>query len=49
MGLDHVIMELCYKGTILQRNYSHNYFVEFYGKKNGSHNMTMLYLICVII
>ena len=34
MGMDHEIMELCYKGTILQRNYSHNYLVEFYVKKN---------------
>ena len=48
MGMDHVISELCYKGTILQRYYrnmtilwsfSYNSFVRFHGKKFGSHNM----------
>ena len=42
IGMDHVISELCYKGTILQRNYrkmtipwsfSYNSFVKFHGKK----------------
>ena len=46
------ISELCYKGTILQRNYrkmtikwsfSLNSFVKFHCKKFGSHNMTVLY------
>ena len=35
-----VISELCYKGTILQRNDSYNTFVTFYGNKFGNHNMT---------
>ena len=43
---------LCYKGTILQRNYrkmtivwsfSYNSYVKFYGKNIGSHDMTVLY------
>ena len=29
--MEHVISESCYKGTILQRNYS---FVKFHGIKN---------------
>ena len=48
--MNQVINELCYKGTILQRNYrkmtiswswsfSCNFFVKFYCKKFGSHNM----------
>ena len=55
--MDHVINALCYIGTILQRNYrkmtikmviSYSSFVKLHEKKSGSHNMTMLYLICVI-
>ena len=37
IGMDHVITEYCYKGTILQRYYrkmTYNYFVKFHGKKN---------------
>ena len=43
--IDHVISELCYKGTILQKNYrkmtilwsfSYNSFVKFCGKKIGA-------------
>ena len=42
-GMDHVISELCYKGTNLHRNYrkmtmlwsfSYNSFVKFHGKKS---------------
>ena len=42
IGMDRVISELCYKGTILQRNYrkmtikwsfSYNSFVKFHGTK----------------
>ena len=52
IGMDHVISELCYKGTILQRNYRkmtivwsffYTSFVKFHGKIFGSHKMTMLY------
>ena len=52
IGVDRVISEPCYKGTILQMNYrkmtiswsfSYNSFVKFHGKKIGSHNMTELY------
>ena len=41
IGMDHVISELCYKGTILQRNYrkmtilwsfSYKFFVNLHGK-----------------
>ena len=41
--MGHVISDLCYKGTILKKNYrkmtsswsfSYNSFVKFYGKKN---------------
>ena len=41
IGMDHVISELCYRGTILQGNYrkmtilwsfSYNSFVKFHGK-----------------
>ena len=47
--MDSVISALCYKGTILQRNYmkmtiswsfSYNYFVKFHGKEFGNHKMT---------
>ena len=42
--MDSVISELCYKGTILQRNYIIPDFAKFNRKKiNGNHNMTMLY------
>ena len=50
--MDHVIFELCYNETILQRNYrkmtilwsfSNNSFVKFHGNNFGSYNMTMLY------
>ena len=50
--INYVIGELCYKETILQRNYrkmtivwsfSYNSFVKFHGKKIGSHNMTVFY------
>ena len=49
--MDHVISEMCYKGTILQRNYRkmtilwsffYSYFVNSMVKKHGSHNMTVL-------
>ena len=50
--MDSVINGWCYKGTLLQRNYRImtmkwsfsciNSFIKFHGKKNGSHNMTML-------
>ena len=52
IGMDCVKSELCYKGTILQRNYgkmtfarkfSYDPFVKFYSKKFGSHNMVILY------
>ena len=46
IGMDHVISELCYKGTILQRNYrkektiswsvSYNSFVKIYVKNLGA-------------
>ena len=57
IGIDCVISELCYKGTIFQRNYgkmttkwsfSYNSFEILRGRNFGSHNMTMLYLIRVI-
>ena len=41
IGMDHVISESCYKGTILQRNdrkmtiswsFSYHYYVKFHGK-----------------
>ena len=50
--MDRVISELCYKGTILQRNYrkptilwsfSYDSFAKFHNKTFESHNMTMLY------
>ena len=50
--MDHVIIESCYKGTILQRIYrkmtiswsfSHESFVKFHGKKKIGSYMTMLY------
>ena len=50
--MDHVISEVCYKGTILQRNnrkmtiswsFSYNSFVKFCGKRFGIH-MTVFYL-----
>ena len=37
--MDLVVSELGYKGKILQSSF----FVKFYGKKFGSHNMTRLY------
>ena len=52
IGLDLVINESYYKGTIIQRNYrktnmtwsfSYNSFVKFHGKKNGRHIMAVLY------
>ena len=52
IGLDHVISESCYKGTILQRidrkmtilwSFSYYSFVKFHGKLFGNHNMTCLY------
>ena len=58
IGMDCFICESCYKGTILQRNYrtmtilwsfSYNSFVKFHGTKLGSHSMTVLYQICVIM
>ena len=52
-GMDLVVRELCYNGTILQRNYremtitwsfSNNSFVKFHGKIFfGSYIMTMIY------
>ena len=51
-GIDHVLSESCYKGTILQRHYrkmtikwsfSYNSFVNSMIKKFGSHIMIMLY------
>ena len=44
--IDHVISELCYKGTILQRNYRKcplNGHFPYMLRTFGSHNMTMLY------
>ena len=50
--MDHVLSELCYKWTILQRtnrkmtilwSFSYKSFVKFYGKKLGSNNMIVLY------
>ena len=52
IGMDCVISELCYVGTILQRNFrkmtitwsfSYNCCVKLLRKKFGSHNMTVLY------
>ena len=47
IGMDNVISEPCYKGTILQRDYrkmtiGHNSFVRFHSKKCGSHNRTVM-------
>ena len=45
IGMGHVISELCYRGTVLQRNYRkmnilwsffYNSFVKFHGKKIGT-------------
>ena len=46
--MEHVRSELCYKGTILQRNcskwsFSYNSSVKLHGKKFGSNNRTVLY------
>ena len=42
IDMDHVISEQqCVKGTILQNIY--NAFVKYNGKKNGSHDMTVLH------
>ena len=52
IGLHHVISELCYKGTILQRKYRkmtilwsffYNSFLIFHDLKFGNHNMTVFY------
>ena len=52
IGMDHVISELWFTGTILQRNYrkmtiklsfSYNSFEKFQVKIFGIHIMTMLY------
>ena len=50
-NMDSVISKLCYKETILHRNYrkmtikwsfSYNSFVKFHGKKFGSDNMNVI-------
>ena len=41
IGMDQVTSELCYKGTILQKNY--NPFLKFHGKNIRSHNITVIY------
>ena len=50
--MEHVISELHYQGTILQRNnrkmaikwsFSYNSFVKYHGKIFGSHNLTKIY------
>ena len=53
IGMDWVLSESCYKGTLLQNNYRtlpfHGHFpiiprkTPWYVKKFGSHNMTVLY------
>ena len=52
IGLHHLISELCYKGTILQRKYRkmtilwsffYNSFLIFHDLKFGNHNMTVFY------
>ena len=57
IGMDSVMSESYYKGTILQRNYrkmtilwsfSYNSFIKFHGKKFGSHSMAVSYPRCVL-
>ena len=52
IGMECVINESCYKGTMLLRNsrkmtilwsFSYNSCIKFTGKKIGCHNMTVLY------
>ena len=46
--IDRVLSELCNKGAVLQINV-HFPIIPCKMEKNGSHNMTMLYPICVIM
>ena len=55
--MDRVISELCYKRTLLRRNYkeitiswtlSYNAVVKFHDKNTGSHNMVVLFPIRVV-
>ena len=56
IGMDRVISESGYKGTILQRIYwkmtfswsfSYKTFVKFHGKNLWSHNITVFIQICI--
>ena len=57
IGMDSVISESSYKGTVLQKNYrkmtrafSYNSFVKFHGKnKFRSHNMAMFYPYIIVL
>ena len=44
LWVEYVINELCYKGTILQRNS----FINFHGNKIGSHNICLFDLILYV-
>ena len=49
IGMDHIIGELCYEGTILQRNYSA--FVKFHGKSiwEPQHHHVICYIQIYVI